>query len=243
MYNSIWGSFASSVWSATLLVFKVWSIPCIRSYIILILILILIIMIRPGTSLGWSFSSCSSPFSSSPASFSTLSRTDLVLRDGERTDEKIHIFRWILEKWKYSMLMFRDFMACTWWALMTLTSVGSHLQPEVFRQIFQDFHIFRGPSADKCTHIQFLIIFAHYRSDQIVQKAQLVLACRRWWDNFFAGSAPSVVFSYSTSLPTSSSAGGGSVRTQTWYLSKKNYATAIFKARKLRQKHVSCNIC
>ena len=76
-----WGSSASSEWSATLLVFKVWSIPCIRSYIILILI---IIMIRPGTSLGWSFSSCSSPFSSSPASFSTLSRTDLVLRDGER---------------------------------------------------------------------------------------------------------------------------------------------------------------
>ena len=76
-----WGSSASSEWSATLLVFKVWSIPCIRSYIILILI---IIMIRPGTSLGWSFSSCSSLFSSSPASFSTLSRTDLVLRDGER---------------------------------------------------------------------------------------------------------------------------------------------------------------
>ena len=30
-------------------------------------------------------------------------------------------------------------MSCTWWALMTLTSVGSHLQPEVFRQIFPNF--------------------------------------------------------------------------------------------------------
>ena len=48
-----------------------------------------------GLARAWveSFSSCSSPFSSSPVSFSTLSRTDLVLRDGERKDEKIHIFR------------------------------------------------------------------------------------------------------------------------------------------------------
>ena len=38
------------------------------------------------------------------------------------------------------MHLSRDFMACTWWALMTLTSVGSHLQPEVFRQIFKNFH-------------------------------------------------------------------------------------------------------
>ena len=45
-------------------------------------------------------------------------------------------------------------MACIWWALMTLTSVGSHLQPEVFRQIFKTFsflkYVLRVKRAGDC---------------------------------------------------------------------------------------------
>ena len=42
------------------------------------------ILCRPGMSLAWSFWLCSSQFSSSQASYSTLSRTAWILRDGEK---------------------------------------------------------------------------------------------------------------------------------------------------------------
>ena len=101
----------------------------------------------------------------------------------------------------------RDFMACTWWALMTLTSVGSHLQPEVFRQIFKNFHflIFEVLSvkwANKYSN-DLPSIVLQYCSHKWL-KPKLV---RLWWASCSAGCAPSVGSSSSTSPPTSSSAG------------------------------------
>ena len=81
---------------------------------------------------------------------------------------------------------------------MTLTSVGSHLQPEVFQQIFPNFlfHIFKctllsGPTNAISNSHKWL-------------KPKLV---RLWWASCSAGCAPSAGSSCSTSPPISSSAG------------------------------------